>query len=499
MSRRPLTPAELARLPPADRERYRTLYAAQYGGLSFTDFVHQSAPELGRTVPRHLRQLYRVIEESRHRPIRVKLSQPPGTGKTTTFSMAAAWKMLRDPSCLNFYVPGGDGLAVTFSYKTRKVARAVGVPLANDRANVHHWSTVFDGGLKAVSLFGDLVGRRCNGGLIFCDDMLRGREDAESKLKRDKIWDAFRDDLMSRMVPGSNAGVIVCNTRWHEDDIHGRLAKDPLGEEWEEIVIPAVVNERGEPTDQITDECVPVWPEGGYDLDWARKALARGAYGFWSLYQQQPRSPTGRMFAEPARGPMLDLTADDGWRLVFAVDPAATAKLTSDYWAGGILAMRGAGDATQARPIARFRLQARIDEVMRVIRQVRQKYPLPVWIEGIGTFALVPDAVKMADRTLPLKLVPSSLCKGDKKTRATGLSVCWNDPNGRFVVPYGKDGCYDDETWDDYIAEFRDFSGLDDPHDDQVDWTAHAFNIGYREAEGIDLTLPTTLPVGGPD
>lgn len=476
-------------MTPEQIDRYRALAMAQRGGLSFAEFVRARSPELGRETPKHLRKLYALFELSRHRPVWATVSMPPRFGKSTSLRNYLAWRLLRDPACLNFYATFGDGLAVDFSYKTRKLATRSGVPLAPDRKNVHDWSTTFDGGLKATSVGGDITGRGCNGGAVLADDMIKGRVAAESRLLRDKTWSYLLDDVMSRMERG--ASFFGVGTRWHLDDPLGRIIKDGLGEQWIHVRLAAVVHrETGEPIDggargQDFDPDIhqALWPEAGYDIEWARKTRAKGAYRWWSLYQQEPRPRDSKMFEEPAR--LIEgasLLEGVGWRLVFAVDPAATAKSTSDYWAGGVLAMRGAGDATEARPIARFRAQARIDEVMRIIRKVREKYPLPVWLEGVGAFALVPDAVRMADRSLPIKLLPSKMIRGDKKARATGLSACWNDPKGRFAVPLGGDGCFDDETWDDYIEEFRDFTGLDDPHDDQVDWTAHAFNLGYRQA-----------------
>jgi phage terminase large subunit-like protein len=499
-----LTPDELARLSPADQARYLALRQAQFGGLPFAEFVRARAPDIAaRGTPRHLRQLYSLFELSRHRPVWATVSMPPRHGKTTTLRMYLAWRLLRDPACLNFYVTFGDSLATDFSYKARKLARAAGVPLASDRQNVHDWATTFDGGLKATSVGGEITGRGCNGGAIGMDDLIKGRIAAESRLIRDKTMEYVLDDVTTRRERGASA--FLFGTRWHPDDPIGRVLKDGYGEDWTHIKLAAVVHKltrepidggvRGQDFDPELHEAL--WPEAGYDLEWARKERAKGAYRWWSLYQQEPRPREGRMFEEPARlvegATLLD---GGGWRLIFALDPAATAKETSDYWAGGILAMRGAGDATEARPIARFRLQARIDAVLRMVRKVREKYPLPVWLEGVGAFALVPDAVRMADRTLPLKLIPGKMVRGDKKTRATGLSACWNDPRGRFAVPLGTDGCFDDESWDDYIEEFREFTGLDDPHDDQVDWTAHAFNLGYRQANtgGGQSTLEVPLP-----
>ena len=67
-------------------------------------------------------------------------------------------------------------------------------------------------------------------------------------------------------------------------------------------------------------------------------------------------------------------------------------------------------------------------------------------------------------------------------------SVPERGPTTRFMVPEG-------DEWSGYIDEHRDFSGVNDAHDDQVDWTAHAFNIGSRLAGSDPADILRSLPV----
>ncbi len=477
----------------AAQARLRALRQAR-DGLPFVDFQRRHSPELGQTVPAHLRELYGLIQESRHRPVYATVSLPPRGGKSTTLRNGLAYRLLRDPACLNFYATFGDELAKDFSYKTRKLARKAGVPLAADRANVHDWATMFDGGLKATSVGGDITGRGCNGGVIVCDDLIKGREAAESKRLRDKAWDYLLDDVLTRVERG--ASVIIVGTRWHVDDPIGRILKDDLGETWRHIRVAAVVDRHGAPVDGgprgdefLDGEHVPYWPEAGNDLAWARKQRAKGAHRWWSLYQQEPRPREGKMFGEPARFRLADFDLD-AWRLVLAYDPAGTANTSSDFQAAGVLALRGSGLATEARPIACLNEQESVPAFIRRIQRLRERYPLPLWVEGVGGFSAMPDVIRALAPEIPVQAIPGRLMKGGKMERATALSEAWNDPAARFAVPLDEPG---ETCWDDYIEEFRDFTGVNDPNDNQVDWTAHAWNIGAADSGDGSVGVPISL------
>lgn len=267
--------------------------ALQHGVESLSDFIARMTPKHS-PIPWHLQQVVSLIEETRHREVRATISMPPRFGKTVTIAHGLAWRTLYDPACLNFYATFGDGLSQTTSRAVRKLVRDAGVPLDPEAQSVHDWRTVFGGGLKATSTGGEVTGRGCNSGLIVCDDIVKGREQAESKLHRDRSWDWFRDDIMSRLEPG--ASVIVNMTRWHEDDTIGRIKNDPMGIEWDHLELPAVIGEAGTAADERDDPSArSLWPDL-YSLERLAAIRARGEHGWWSLYQQSPFPRGGGMF-----------------------------------------------------------------------------------------------------------------------------------------------------------------------------------------------------------
>lgn len=467
-------------LSPAERARLEALRQVRDGGERFAAFVRRTCPELGPVVPRHLVRLYDLIEQTRRRAVNATISMPPRLGKSTSVRAGVVWRLVRDPSCQSFYVTFGDGLATDFAYRARKLATAARLPLAGDRANVHDWKLDgLDGGLMSTTVGGQITGRGTRGGVIVADDLIKGREAAESKLVRDKTWAYFTDDMLTRR-DDDRASVLVPGTRWHPDDPIGRILKDDLGETWDHVKLPAVVDAttgapvdggpRGEDFDPAYH--VPIWPEGGKDLEWARKERAKGAHRWWSLYQQEPRSQDAKIFdREPARFNLDAFELDDGWRLNLVGDPAGTAKTSSDYWSIGVVAVRGFGDECEGRLLARFHRQAKLAEVLAAVRRIRERWPLPLRLECVGGFALLPDSIRMIDADLPVEPLPHHLLRGDKRARATGYSEAWN--SGRFAVPLGRE-------YDEFIQEHLDFTGLNDPHDDDVDMGAHGWNLGWR-------------------
>ena len=78
-------------------------------------------------------------------------------------------------------------------------------------------------------------------GLIIIDDPVKSRAEAECQTYRDNIWDWFNDDLYTRLEP--EGAIILIQTRWHEDDLAGRLLRESQetgGEHWEVVSLPAV-------------------------------------------------------------------------------------------------------------------------------------------------------------------------------------------------------------------------------------------------------------------
>ncbi len=113
-------------------------------------------------------------------------------------------------------------------------------PFARQRPanSVAEWETTMGGGLRAVGVGGGVTGFGAS--LIVIDDPVKSRAEAESAKIREKVWDWFNDDLYTRLEP--NGAIILIQTRWHEDDLAGRLLREMEdgGEQWEVISLPAI-------------------------------------------------------------------------------------------------------------------------------------------------------------------------------------------------------------------------------------------------------------------
>jgi len=116
------------------------------------------------------------------------------------------------------------------------------------------------------------------------DDYLKNREDAESMVMRDKVWDSFRSDFMTRLAP-VHAVIIVAN-RWHQDDLVGRIKKvnDPKDEDYDadfpvfEIITCPAQDKEGN----------WLFPERLNEAWYKAERSFAGSYGWDSLFQQEP-------------------------------------------------------------------------------------------------------------------------------------------------------------------------------------------------------------------
>jgi hypothetical protein len=78
---------------------------------------------------------------------------------------------------------------------------------------------------------------------VVIDDPVRSREDAASDAIREKTWDWYKSDLYTRLKPGGR--IVLIQTRWHEDDLAGRILADMQsgGDQWDVLSLPAIAEE----------------------------------------------------------------------------------------------------------------------------------------------------------------------------------------------------------------------------------------------------------------
>ncbi|MBN2003056.1 MAG: phage terminase large subunit, partial [Anaerolineae bacterium] len=127
------------------------------------------------------------------------------------------------------------------------------------------------------------------GNLIIIDDPVKSRKEANSRAYRESVYNWYKDDLYTRLEPG--AAIILIQTRWHEDDLGGRLLAE--GEdEWVVISLPALAGE----SDPLGREPgAALCPERFNEEALARIQRTLGL-SFFALYQQTPMPPEGDFF-----------------------------------------------------------------------------------------------------------------------------------------------------------------------------------------------------------
>jgi predicted phage terminase large subunit-like protein len=186
---------------------------------------------------------------------------------------------------------------------------------------------------RSAGVGGGITGMGFNFGII--DDPIKNREEAESRTYRDNLWDWYTSTFYTRQEKAG--AILVTLTRWHQDDMAGRLldlASSDGGEPWEIVRFPAI-REEGDNADDPREPGAPLW-ENKYDLGaLASIKAAVGSYQWASLYQQRPTPAEGAMFKR-AWFEIVDATPAD-CQYTRWWDKAGTAK-DGDYTAGVLMA-----------------------------------------------------------------------------------------------------------------------------------------------------------------
>lgn len=165
------------------------------------------------------------------------------------------------------------------------------VRIASDSRDAGDWDTTEGGGFFATGVGGPITGRGAD--ILLIDDPVKNFKEAHSKVFRDAAWDWFLSTADTRLEP--NGIVIGIMTRWHQDDLLGRILNDMAegGDEWDVLCLPAIAERDEEIGVWSRAKGEPLWPER-WSLELLEKRRRRyGEYIFAALYQQRPAAEGG--------------------------------------------------------------------------------------------------------------------------------------------------------------------------------------------------------------
>lgn len=254
-----------------------------------------SAGWVHKDICRRLEQFSKDVVEKKSP--RLMLFMPPRHGKSTLASIAfPAWHLGRNPNHEFISCSYSGSLAMGFSRKVRQLLReptyktAFQTRLDPDSQSAEAWLTSDGGGYVAAGVGGGITGKGAH--ILLIDDPVKNREDAESQNNRDANWDWYTSTAYTRLAPGG--GVLVILTRWHDDDLAGRLLKAASegGDHWEVVKYPALAEE----DEDFREAGEALHPER-YDVEALQRIQkAVGPRDWTALYQQNPVADDGDYF-----------------------------------------------------------------------------------------------------------------------------------------------------------------------------------------------------------
>jgi predicted phage terminase large subunit-like protein len=318
---------------------------------------------------------------------RVIISIPPRHGKSELASRKfIAWTAGRNPEQSVIFGTYNEEFALDFGRDVRSIMMQPvyeqifpDVKLKSGSVASNRLELVKGGVLFFVGRGGSVVGR--GGHKLILDDPIKDRGEADSKLIREQLWKWFTDVFMTRLMDAWSSVVIIL-TRWHEDDLVGRLtdprnaAYDPtLAAQWKVINVPALADQ-----DDIFGRLPgePLWPERftrGY-LEDMRKLNPES---FASIWQGKPAPESGAFFTRECIVPYRKNELPSQLRLYGASDHATSADQKNDRTCMGLVGVDAMNDIWVLPDL--FWRRAATSQVVEAMLEYFKREPMLWWAE----------------------------------------------------------------------------------------------------------------------
>lgn len=331
------------------------------------------------------------------------------------------------------------------------------------------------GYLKTMGVGGGLTGFGFTKGII--DDPTKNREEADSETYRDAVWKWYTSTFSTRQNT-NHAGICITLTRWHEDDLAGRLldlaASDPGADQWTVVTMPAVAEDKPANRNDKRQPGEALWPSK-YDLAFLDRQRKNDSRDWSALYQQSPYTEGGSILKKhwwkyyDALPQYLDET-------LISVDATFKDLKTSDFVVMQVWARKGANKYI----VDQVRAKMGFVETVEALKRLMQKYPhaRAKLIEDKANGTAIIDVLKTKVSGI-IAIEP----QGSKIARAQAVAPQVESGNVYLPNPARND-------WiNDFIDECAKFPNS--KHDDQVDAASQAL-FRMQASEGLNFKALAT-------
>lgn len=320
------------------------------------------------------------------------------------------------------------------------------------------------GAYRSAGVGGGITGMGADIAII--DDAHKDRQEADSAKVRQTVWDWYTSTLATRLAPGG--GILVIGTRWHMDDLAGRLLEaDRTGEgdKWRIINFPAIAEtdeEHRKAGEALHPERYPL-----EDLEAKKRAL--GSRDWQALYQQHPVPDGGAIFQRDWLRQYLKKDLPEQFdRVVLSWDMAFKDGDTNDFVVGQAWGSKGADRYL----LDQIRARMSFTDTLVAFRRLAQRWPQATakLVEDKANGPAVIDALK---HEVP-GIIPVEP-DGSKTARAHAVTPFFEAGNVYLPSPA------ECEWAKEYTSELLQFPSS--AHDDQVDATTQALRYMERKKD----------------
>lgn len=451
---------------------------------SYQAYLKYTTPEYkSYKLSRYLCQLgdYIVQKVENGEKVRLLISMPPRHGKSYHLTENfIGYCLTKNPQWKGIIASSGASIAEGFADKNRQKIDTFGeelngVQLSKSMNTKSEFDVTYlnesgkrvvGGKVISAGLDGQITSRGATIAII--DDPFKSKVDSMRKSVRDRVFDTFTSAIATRMEGFGNA-IIVIMTRWHDDDLIGRLLKQKeVG--WKYIKLACECED--EEDDRLKRKKGEfLCPELGYDKEWAEmKKIEVGTSDWNALYQQKPPIDNGEIFNREwfRFYKVLPEKFDEMWQ---SWDCNFKKSDTSDFVAGQIWGRVGANYYLVKRLKARLSFTQTQNEIVRwsvLYPKARRKF-----IEDRANGSAIIQTLKNQ-----VSGIIALQNEGGKYAQAQAVQPLFEA--GNVYIPHPDI----DDSIEEYINEFTAFPN--GTNDDEVDSTCQGLNY-YNEKPKIRI------------
>jgi predicted phage terminase large subunit-like protein len=380
---------------------------------------------------------------------------PPRHGKSELIShYFPAWVLGNWPYKQVILASYEADFAESWGRKARGVLTEVGndvfgVSLDGRQSAAKSWAVSQGGSMNTAGVGGPMTGKGAH--ILVIDDPVKNFEEAMSPTARKRAWEWWQSVAYTRLEPG--AAAVIMMTRWHEDDLAGRILEES-DEAWEIISMPAIADTEDDPIGRQLGQAL--CPQRYTEKDFDRIRNSVGKYVWQSLYQQQPSAFEGSIIMRKWWSYYVRETLPKSFdEIIQSWDMTFKDTKQSDFVVGQVWGRRKANRYL----LDQVRDRMTFTETQRAVQKLSKKWPL-ARRKLIEAKANGPAVIDSLTSTVP-GLIPYDP-KDSKEARV--FAVTPNIESGNIWIPHKNIATFDVQEFVDECARFP--TGM---HDDQVD------------------------------